>query len=56
MNNTEKEIKQLNEMMDYLGRKMEKLPLRMQLEIMQAYIEFAEKLKPVYVSARLMNR
>jgi hypothetical protein len=54
MNSLENELDEGLKMQKYLTKNNDKLPLILQLQILQAFLEMNEKLKPIYVQALMM--
>ena len=54
MNSLENELDEGLKMQEYLTKNNDKLPIMLQLQILQAFLEFNEKLKPIYVQALMM--
>lgn len=54
VNSLENELDEGLKMQEYLTSNYDKLPVMLQLQILQAFFEFNEKLKPIYVQALMM--
>lgn len=54
MNGLENELEEGLKMQEYLTKNNNKLPVMLQLQILQAFLEFNEKLKSIYVQALMM--
>ena len=54
VNSLENELDEGLKMHEYLTSNYVKLPVMLQLQILQAFLEFNEKLKPIYVQALMM--
>ena len=54
VNSLENELDEGLKMQEYLTSNCVKLPVILQLQILQAFLEFNEKLKPIYVQALMM--
>lgn len=54
VNSLENELDEGLKMQEYLTSNYDKLPVMLQLQILQEFFEFNEKLKPIYVQALIM--
>ena len=54
VNSLENELDEGLKMQEYLTSNNDKLPVMLQLQILQAFLEFNEKLRPIYVHALMM--
>ena len=55
MNSIDREMKQIDKMMSFFDKELQGLPIVMQLEVMQEYMAFAERLKPIYTHALILR-
>lgn len=53
-NSLENELDEGLKMQEYLTSNYDKLPVMLQLKILQAFFELNEKLKPIYVQSLMM--
>lgn len=54
MNGLENELEEGLKMQEYLTNNSDKLPAILQLQILHAFFEFNEKLKPIYMHALMI--